>query len=128
MYIYYCIYVISQIVINSKVAAISWEGDSLEVLKSFSRNIKSNLGAELRRLQKEKLPLHLRSMKSIGKGVFELKDQDEKSWYRCIDLSKIGNTIYVLHAFKKNTVKTKKLDLNMAKIRLKKVLLRLRKI
>ena len=40
-------------------------------------------------------------MPSIGKGVWELKESDERAWYRVVYLSKIGRVIYVLHCFEK---------------------------
>jgi phage-related protein len=38
--------------------------------------------------------------------VSELKKADERAWYRAIYLSKVGNTIYVLHCFEKKSRKT----------------------
>jgi phage-related protein len=35
-------------------------------------------------------------MPSIGKRVWELKESDERAWYRVVYLSKIGSVIYVL--------------------------------
>jgi phage-related protein len=57
-------------------------------------------------------------MQSIGKGVFELKDADEKSWYRVIYLARLQETIYVLDCFEKDTAKTERKDLNRARSRL----------
>jgi len=60
-------------------------------------------------------------MKSIGKGVFELKEQDKAGWYRVIYTIEIKNKIYVLHSFKKQSAKTSKQDLEIAKARLSKI-------
>lgn len=60
-------------------------------------------------------------MPSVGKGVFELKDDDEATWYRLMYLARVGNKIYVLHCFKKNTAKTEANDLKTAKARLSSV-------
>jgi phage-related protein len=65
-------------------------------------------------------------MPSIGARVYELKEQDERAWYRVIYLAKIGNRIYILHCFEKKSAKTGKCDLALAKARLKRVLARLR--
>jgi len=62
-----------------------------------------------------------RRMESIGSGVYELKEADERTWYRVIYLSKIGEVIYVLHCFEKQSRKTNKRDLNVAKDRLSRV-------
>ncbi|MEI9969227.1 MAG: type II toxin-antitoxin system RelE/ParE family toxin [Terracidiphilus sp.] len=59
------------------------------------------------------------SMSSIGPGIYELKEADERAWYRAIYLSKVGNTIYVLHCFEKESRKTDRRDIEVATQRLK---------
>jgi phage-related protein len=108
-------------------AEVEWEGDSLAVLRSFPKTVRSYLGADPRRVQIGEKPYDSRPMRSIGKRVFELRQQDGRSWYRVIYLAKIGNTIYVLHSFEKHARKTPQRDLEIAKSRLKNVLARLRK-
>lgn len=100
-------------------AEIHWEGDSKEVLSAFPYDVKLALGYSLRRLQNGQLPAcDTRSMGSIGDGVWELKTQDERTWYRVLYLSKIGNTIHVLHCFEKDSAKTDRRDLAIARKRL----------
>ena len=65
--------------------------------------------------------LETRRMESIGAGVYELKQADERAWYRVIYLSKIDDVIYVLHCFKKQSRKTDKRDLKIATERLSRV-------
>ena len=65
--------------------------------------------------------IETRRMESVGPGVYELKTEDERAWYRVIYLSKIENVIYVLHCFEKQSRKTDKRDLNVAKERLSRV-------
>jgi phage-related protein len=111
----------------SERAPISWEGDSLDILKIWPRNIQRDIGLSLRNLQEGELPnLSTRPMQSIGQGVFELKAEDEAAWYRVI-LSRIEGTIYGLDLFTKKTRKTEKNDLNRARARLSKVRQRLQK-
>ena len=64
-------------------------------------------------------------MPSIGPGVFELRDQDERSWYRVVYLSRIEDVIYVLHCFEKKSREMPKKDFEKAKRRLKAVKSRL---
>ena len=109
-----------------EAAEVVWEGDSLEVVRGFPARVRQDLGAELRRLQTGDRPLNSRPMPSIGARVYELKEQDERAWYRVIYLAKIGNRIHVLHCFEKKSAKTGKNDLAVAKERLKRVLARLR--
>jgi len=65
-------------------------------------------------------------MPSIGAGVFELKDQDERHWYRMIYIARVKDTIHVLHCFKKNTRKTGRRDIATAERHWKQVQQRLR--
>jgi phage-related protein len=60
-------------------------------------------------------------MKSIGAGVFELKDQDSGKWYRLIYRDRVKGRIFVLKCFEKKSKKTAKPDLNAAKSRLTEV-------
>jgi len=108
-------------------AQICWLGDAKVVLSAFPQEIKSVFGYSLRRLQKGLLPdCDARRMESIGRGVWELKAADERAWYRLIYLTRIGNSLYVLHAFEKDSRKTDRRDLEIAKSRLRSVLAQLR--
>jgi phage-related protein len=60
-------------------------------------------------------------MKSIGKGVFELRQRDGNGWYRLIYLARVGDTLYMLHGFTKKSAKTSRSDLAIAASRLKNV-------
>jgi len=107
-------------------AFISWEGDSLEVLRKWPRDVQRVFGLSLLNLQEGVRPtLAARPMQSIGQGVFELKAADEAAWYRVIYLARIENTIYVLDSFTKKSRKTEKNDLNRARARLVQVKQRL---
>jgi phage-related protein len=107
-------------------AEIHWEDDSLEVLSQFPVGVKQELGYNLRRLQKGLSPVcTVRPMQSIGRGVFELKEQDQRSWYRVIYLARIQDLIHVLHCFEKQSRKTDRRDIEIARTRLKAVRARL---
>jgi phage-related protein len=102
-------------------------GDAKEVLSAFPEAVKGVFGYSLRRLQQGLLPdCDARRMESVGKGVWELKTADERTWYRVIYLTRIGNTLFVLHAFEKSSRKTYRRDLEVAKTRLKTVLSQLK--
>ena len=104
------------------LASIAWEGDSWETLKSWPKTIQWDFGNSPREMQHGRpAKLNVRPMQSIDRGVFELKDSDETTWYRVIYLARIGNTIYVLDCFKKDTARTERKDLNRARNRLLRV-------
>lgn len=108
-------------------AHIHWVGNAKEVLSAFPQEIKSVLGYSLRRLQRGLLPdCDARRMESVGRGVWELKTSDERTWYRVIYLTRIGDALFILHCFEKDSRKTDRRDLEIAKSRLKTVLAQLR--
>lgn len=103
------------------LATIAWEGDSKEVISSFPDSAKANLGFDLRLLQQGEQPTNYRPMGSVGPGVFELRDQDERAWYRVIYLSRVRDVIHVLHCFEKKSRETPTKELELARQRLKAV-------
>ena len=60
-------------------------------------------------------------MSSMGSGVFELRDQDDRAWYRVIYLSRVRDVIHVLHCFEKRSRQTPRKEINLARQRLKAV-------
>ncbi|HEY6350410.1 MAG TPA: type II toxin-antitoxin system RelE/ParE family toxin [Candidatus Angelobacter sp.] len=86
---------------TTRIASVSWEGDSWEVLKSWPKAIRWDFGNSLREMQYGRsATLNVRPMRSIGQGVFELKDSDENTWYRMVYLKRVGDVIYVLDCFR----------------------------
>ena len=63
-------------------------------------------------------PLHWRSMKSVGRGVREIKIA-EGGQFRVLYLTRRMDEIVVLHAFEKKTRRTTKADIELGKQRLK---------
>lgn len=102
-------------------AEIAWEGDSLEIISEFPLEVKIDLGHQLRLLQQGQQPTDYRPLTSIDSGVFELRDEDERAWYRVIYLSRINDVIHVLHCFEKKSKETPKNDVLLAERRLKTV-------
>ena len=91
------------------------------MISSFPVAAKQNLGFQLRLLQQGQQPTDYRAMSSVGPGAFELRDQDERAWYRVIYLSRVRDVIHVLHCFEKRSRETPRKEINMARQRLKAV-------
>jgi phage-related protein len=71
---------------------IAWEGDSKQVLSSFPNDVKATLGFSRRQIQNGRRPAcAARAMPSVGDGVWELKESDQRTWYRVMYLSVINN-------------------------------------
>ena len=110
---------------NVDEAEVVWEGECLEVVRTFPKPIREDLGADIRRLQLGERPLGSRPMSSIGQRVYELRQMDENGCYRVIYLGKVDNRLHMLHAFIKKSAKTSRNDLQIASARLKAVNARL---
>jgi phage-related protein len=106
---------------NPKEAVIAWEGDSLGVMRRFPDEVKQNLGHQLRLLQRGERPTDYRPVATIGPGVFELRDQDERAWYRVIYLSRVRDVIHILHCFEKKSREIPQKDVQLAQQCLKAV-------
>jgi phage-related protein len=107
--------------VSNPEAAIAWEGDSKDAISSFPDEVRQNLGFQLRLLQQGEQPTDYRPMSSIGQGVFELRDQDMRSWYRVIYLARIRDVVHVLHCFEKKSRETPQKEIKIARQRLKLV-------
>jgi phage-related protein len=57
----------------------------------------------------------------VGAGVYELREQDQKAWYRVLYVRR-ADTIQVLHCFEKRSNAIEQKDIETAKARLKRVL------
>jgi len=103
-------------------AKLAWLGDSQDILRRFPKDVRKDLGYALRQVQLGQMPSDSKPMKTVGPGVYELRDQDERAWYRVFYLKKIADVVYVLHCFEKRTAQTEKKDIDLAKERLKRLL------
>jgi phage-related protein len=91
------------------------------VMRRFPDEVKQNLGHQLRLLQRGERPTDYRPVATIGPGVFELRDQDERAWYRVIYLSRVRDMIHILHCFEKKSREIPRKDVQLAQQRLKAV-------
>ena len=99
---------------------ITWLGTSREDVKSFPEKVRQIVGVELMAVQSGHTPSDWKPMSSIGQGVREIRVQYEGQ-YRVIYIAKFGESIYVLHAFRKKTQRTSRQDLDLARNRLKQI-------
>lgn len=104
-----------------RIAEVVWVGDSQEALRAFPKRPQQDLGYALYQVQLGQSPPDSKPMRTVAPGVYELREQDERTWYRVIYLKKIKNVVYVLHCFEKQTGKTERQDINTAKERLKRL-------
>lgn len=98
-------------------------GDSLDNIRAFPVHAKRDVGFQLDRLENGLLPNDWKPMKTIGRGVQEIRTRIASGAYRTIYVVKSKEAIYVLHAFEKKSQKTTAKDLSLAKMRYKELLL-----
>ncbi len=98
---------------------IVWLGDSLEVLHGFPKAVRIDLGSDLRRIQIGEMPLDSKPMKTVGRGVRELRARDRNNQYRTMYVVKNSDEIVVLYSFVKKSKTTSKVDIKVATERLK---------
>ncbi|MEF9899078.1 MAG: type II toxin-antitoxin system RelE/ParE family toxin [Pseudomonas sp.] len=94
-------------------------GNSLECLRSFPRDAMREAGHQLQAIQDGEDPDDWKPMKTVGKGVREIRIKDEDGAFRVFYVASLPDAVYVLHAFRKTTEKTEKRDIELAKTRFK---------
>jgi phage-related protein len=57
----------------------------------------------------------------VGSGVYELREEDAKTWYKVLYVRR-SSAIQVLHCFEKRSNSIEQKDIETAKTRLKRVL------
>ncbi|MFJ7353988.1 type II toxin-antitoxin system RelE/ParE family toxin [Phyllobacterium sp. NPDC097923] len=101
---------------------VEFAGNSLASLRDFPEAIRKEIGVQLHKLQLGLSPTDWRPMPVIGSGVREIRVRDSQGAFRVIYISALADVVYVLHAFQKKTQKTASKDLNIAALRLQRLL------
>ena len=97
-------------------------GDSLDSLRAFPNKPRRDVGFQLDRVQRGLGPDDWKPMKTIGPGVREIRVRDASGAYRVIYVATFAEAVYVLHAFEKQSQKTPKPDVELARNRFKALL------
>jgi len=95
---------------------IYFVGSALEDLRAFPRAQRREAGYQLNRVQFGLVPSDWKPMTSVGRGVREIRIH-HGGQYRIIYVANYDNAVYVLHAFRKKTQKTRKQDTDIARRR-----------
>lgn len=103
------------------LAPLVFQGDSVRALRGFPADVRQDLGYALYQLQFGQTPLDRKPVRTVGPGVYELREQDADKWYRVL-YAREGSTIHVLHCFEKRSNAIEQKDIETARTRLKSVL------
>lgn len=100
---------------------IVFEGDTLERIRSFPEPAKQRAAYEIDRVLHSKEPDNWEAFPSVGQGVRGIKIQIG-GHFRVLYIEKMNNKVHILHAYEKKSQKTRQMDIDLAKPRLKKLL------
>ncbi|NMG22374.1 type II toxin-antitoxin system RelE/ParE family toxin [Brasilonema bromeliae] len=107
--------------------ALVWMGDSRKNIRAFPSEVQKAVGYALQLVQAGETPLDAKPFKGVGSGVYEIVKRYDTDTYRAVYAVKIGEKIYVLHAFQKKSnkgIKTPQTDVDLIKQRYKDALAR----
>lgn len=96
---------------------ICFIGDSLECLREFPDEARQDAGYQLDIVQRGGQPDDFKPMRSVGKGVEEIRVWDDTGTWRVIYTARLADAVYVLHAFQKKTQSTSRRDIDIARER-----------
>lgn len=102
---------------------IIWDKSALEKVRSFSVEVRQEVGDLLRLLQEgEQLGMpQSRPMKQVGSSAFEIRVKDKEGIYRVFYVLYDKYRILVPHAFTKKTQKTSIQEIETAKKRFRRL-------
>lgn len=106
-----------------RVKRVVWNKSALETVRSFSAEVRQEIGALLRLLQNGELlgMPQSKPMKQVGTSAFELRVKDRDGIYRVFYVQFDKNRILVPHAFVKKTQKTPLQEIETAQKRLRRL-------
>lgn len=98
---------------------VVFEASSLDDLRDWPDEAKSQAGYQIHRLQDGLQPDSWKPLGTAGKGVREIRITAMNGWWRVVYVHVIEDTVHVLHCFKKKTNRISKEDLAIANTRYK---------
>lgn len=100
---------------------VVFSGNSLARIRAFPPDARQDAGFQIDKVQRGEAPDDWKPMKTIGKGVREIRIKEMRGHYRVIYLASLQDAVHVLHAFQKKTPRTSKADIDLARKRLIKI-------
>jgi len=98
----------------SQLKRVVFEGDSREVLASFTQDVRQDFGRQIFRPQEGKDPDDWKPLKTVGPGCREIRVRDVTGIYRVIYVLFVVDAVHVLHCFQKKSEKTNLRDIGIA--------------
>ena len=107
---------------NEALKSVIWVGDSREQVRNFPKGARTTVGEALRFAQRGGNHPNAKPLRSMKSEVMEIVARYDTNTYRVVYTVKIGEKIYVLHAFQKKSSRgtsTPKREINLIRQRLK---------
>ncbi|RKU20115.1 hypothetical protein C6501_00565 [Candidatus Poribacteria bacterium] len=107
---------------NEAMKDVIWVGDSHTRVRSFPKAARTTVGRALQAAQSGSKHKNAKPLRGIGSGVLEITARYDTNTYRAVYTVKLGESIYVLHAFQKKStrgIRTPKKEIDLIKQRLK---------
>ncbi|EKD74628.1 MAG: hypothetical protein ACD_44C00380G0003 [uncultured bacterium] len=104
----------------NKLKKLIWVGASRKDLQRMPSEVQDEIGYALHLVQEGLFPDSAKPLKSIS-GVYEIRCDFDNDTFRTVYVTKLGEYIYILHAFQKKStkgIKTPKHEVNLIKQRL----------
>ena len=109
---------------NTVMKSVKWVGDSREQVRSFPKPARKIVGDALQFAQLGRKHQKATPLRGVGSGVFQISARYDTNTYRAVYTVKLGENIYVLHAFQKKSTRgigTPKKEIDLIKQRLRMV-------
>ena len=90
---------------DAQARPVVWVGDSLKQVRGFPTEVRREIGVALYDAQKGDTSPDAKPFKGVGSGVFEIVTRFDTDTYRTVYAVRIGQSVYVLHAFQKKAKK-----------------------
>jgi phage-related protein len=100
-----------------QIKPVVFVGSSRTALAGFPVDARRTAGFQLDQVQRGIEPVDAKPMSSVGLGAFEIRVRDSQGAFRVICVAKYPEAVYVLHAFRKKSRRTSRLDIELAKAR-----------
>lgn len=94
-------------------------GSSRDDLRRFPTDARREAGYQLDKVQRGEQPTDFKSITTVGSGTYEIRIKESGNEYRIFYVAKLGDAVYVLHAFQKKSRTTPKRHLDTARRRYK---------
>ena len=99
---------------------LEFVGSSLDDLREFPAEARRAAGFELGFVQRGLDPSDWKPLSEVGAGVREIRIHILGEW-RVLYVAMFAAAVYVLHAFQKKTQKTRREDIELARIRYRQI-------